>query len=481
MVCPTPLVKEFDFQKTMEEKQGEECKMDWLPEGCEMLADGEYDAIVLGTGLKECILSGLLAVNGKKVLHLDRNNYYGGDCASLNLTNLYAKFRDGGEPMEGLGSNRDYNIDLIPKFIMACGKLVKILLHTKVTRYLEFKGVDGSYVYKSGKIYKVPASAEEALRTSLMGMFEKRRFRSMLVYIYNIEEDDPKTFQGIDLFRDPMRKVYEKFGVDHNTQSFTGHAMALMRDDQYVEKPAIETIRAIKLYAYSIERYGKSPYLYPIYGLGGLPEGFSRLCAIHGGTFMLNRGVDEILFNDEGKAWGIQCGNEVAKADIIIGDPSYFAESKLRQTGRVVRSIFILNHPVEGTNNAESSQIIIPAAQANRHHDIYVCVVSNTHCVAAKGAYIAIVSTMAETNEPLKEIDMGVQLLGPYLDRFDSVTNVSEPIDDGKQDNCFISKSYDATSHFETTADDVLSLYKRITGSDLDMTINADTTEVDDQ
>lgn len=29
--------------------------------------DEEYDAIVLGTGLKECILSGMLSVSGKKV------------------------------------------------------------------------------------------------------------------------------------------------------------------------------------------------------------------------------------------------------------------------------------------------------------------------------------------------------------------------------------------------------------------------------
>lgn len=29
--------------------------------------DQEYDAIVLGTGLKECIISGLLSVGGKKV------------------------------------------------------------------------------------------------------------------------------------------------------------------------------------------------------------------------------------------------------------------------------------------------------------------------------------------------------------------------------------------------------------------------------
>jgi RAB protein geranylgeranyltransferase component A len=43
--------------------------------------------------LQECIMSGLLSVLGWKVLHIDRNNYYGGDCASLNLTNLYAKVR----------------------------------------------------------------------------------------------------------------------------------------------------------------------------------------------------------------------------------------------------------------------------------------------------------------------------------------------------------------------------------------------------
>ncbi len=47
--------------------------------------DQEYDVVVLGTGLKECILSGLLSVAGMKVLHMDRNNYYGGESASLSL------------------------------------------------------------------------------------------------------------------------------------------------------------------------------------------------------------------------------------------------------------------------------------------------------------------------------------------------------------------------------------------------------------
>lgn len=38
-----------------------------------------------------------------------------------------------------------------------------------------------------------------------------------------------------------------------------------------------------------------------------------------------------------------------------------------------------------------------------------------------------------------------------------------------RSDKAFISKGYDATTHFETTVDDVLAMYKRITGNDLDL------------
>ena len=44
----------------------------WMPAGCVPLADGEYDAIIMGTGLTECTIAGLLSVQGKRVLHLDR-------------------------------------------------------------------------------------------------------------------------------------------------------------------------------------------------------------------------------------------------------------------------------------------------------------------------------------------------------------------------------------------------------------------------
>jgi len=134
--------------------------------------DENYDVIVLGTGLKECILSGMMSVSGKKVLHMDRNKYYGGESASITpLEDLFTHFNKEVK-MEGLERGRDWNVDLIPKLLMANGQLVRLLIHTGVTRYLEFKSVEGSYVYKGGKIFKVPADEKEALATSLMGIFE---------------------------------------------------------------------------------------------------------------------------------------------------------------------------------------------------------------------------------------------------------------------------------------------------------------------
>ena len=46
-----------------------------------------------------------------------------------------------------------------------------------VTKYLEFKGVDGSYVMSKQRVEKVPATDMEALKSPLMGLFEKNRAR----------------------------------------------------------------------------------------------------------------------------------------------------------------------------------------------------------------------------------------------------------------------------------------------------------------
>ena len=160
--------------------------------------DEIYDVIVLGTGLKECILGGMLSVSGKKVLHMDRNKDYGGESASISpLEDLYVKLKSTNKPKEEMGKGSDWNVDLIPKFFMGNGQLVKLLIHTGVTHYLDLKVVEGSYAFKAGKIDDVPATSTKTWDSNLMGsVYEKKRFLVFLQYVEKYNPDDPETHRN---------------------------------------------------------------------------------------------------------------------------------------------------------------------------------------------------------------------------------------------------------------------------------------------
>jgi len=449
--------------------------------------DEEYDVIVCGTGLKECILSGLLSVAGKKVLHLDRNDYYGGECASLNITNLWQKFRPGTEPPKALGANRDWNVDLIPKFIMGSGNLVKILLKTKVSRYLEWKACDRSYVYLpqeggffSGakSIHSVPTTAQEGLKSSLMGILEKPRFINFIQFVVAWDEANPASLQGVDPKRHTMEQIYSKFGLQEGTVDFIGHAVALESNDQYLKQACGPCMAKLKLYVESLLQIGGSPFIYPLYGLGGLPEGFSRLSAINRGTYMLHKPVDGFVFDDAGKVIGVRSGEEVAKAPMVICDPSYADPKKSRVTKQIFRAICILGAPIPETKNKDggpalSCQIIMPQKnfKPQRKNDIYIMMVSWAHSIAAKDKYVAIVSTVVETSNPEKECEPAFKLLGPILEKFTSISDFREPVDDGTADQVFVTTCYDPSSHFEDASTEVMKMWKTITGEELDLTI----------
>lgn len=430
--------------------------------------DENYDVIVLGTGLTECVLSGILSVEGKKVLHIDRQDFYGGESASLNLLQLYLKFKPSSQkPSTVTGRDRDWCVDLIPKFLMSNGELTNILVHTEVTKYIEFKQIGGSYVYRSGKISKVPSNEIEALRSSLMGIFEKRRMKRFLEFVAAYDEDEASTHQGLNLDKNTMDEVYSHFGLERGTKDFIGHAMALWANDDYLTEVARPTIERIILYVQSVAKYGKSPYIYPLYGLGELPQGFARLSAIYGGTYMLDTPIDEVLYDEKKQFKGVVTKEGTAKAPIVIADPTYFPD-RVKKTGhKVIRAMCILDHPVPNTNNLDSVQIIIPQNQIGRQNDIYIAVLSDEHCVVPKGYYLAIVSTIVETDSPHVELEPAFKLLGTRIDTLMGLAELYEPIEDGSESNIFISKSYDPSSHFETTTDDIKDIYFRVTGKPL--------------
>jgi len=459
----------------------------------------EWDAVVLGTGMKECLLSGLLSVAGKKVLHLDRNSYYGGASASLDINQIFAKFGVAEKPSEAeLGKLRDYSVDMVPKFIMAGGQLVKVLIHTGVANYMEFKPVDGSFVYsmKAGIICKVPYTPQVGLKSSLMGMMEKTRFTQFTVWVVSVDTTDPKTWSAGALTKthlalDKMSgaEFFKYWKLEASTIEFLTHSCCLYRDNSYLSKPALEIMERMQLYLNSMTRFAgmTSPYLYPLYGLGELPQAFARLAAVHGGTYMLNRDLDgepvfgpddlTVEYGADGECTGVKVKDVVARTKVVVGDPSYF-QGSCKKTGSVVRAIALLDHPVAGTQELGSYQTIFPGGSVNRTNDLYLFCCGPGHKVAPAGRYVVFLSTTVEeevlglTPQQVaqRELAAGLQLLTPVTRIFYDVYDTYAPVSDGAKEKVFISESFDPTSHFETAITDVMAMWKRITGKELELT-----------
>lgn len=213
----------------------------------------------------------------------------------------------------------------------------------------------------------MPVTPKEALASDLMGLFEKRRCQKFLEAVQNFEENDPKTHSGIKL-NAPAKDMLAKYELEENTIDFIGHAVALYTNDNFLKAPAIHLIRKIQLYMDSMGK-NPSPFIYPIFGLGGIPEGFSRISAVNGGTFMLNTDINEVLF-ENGKVVGVKGPEGVAKCNTLICDPTYAKKCGLKDrikfVEKIIRIICILDHPIPGTENLPSVQIILPQRQLGR-------------------------------------------------------------------------------------------------------------------
>eukprot|EP00917_Polyrhabdina_sp_WS-2016_P018713 GHVP01040189.1.p1 GENE.GHVP01040189.1~~GHVP01040189.1.p1 ORF type:complete len:429 (+),score=61.50 GHVP01040189.1:149-1435(+) len=426
--------------------------------------DERYDIIFLGTGLSECILAGILALKGYKILQIDEDDHYGAECASLNLSQLYSLF---GETYDDKNKSKEYSIDLVPKFIMASGEFVDILTKTKVTKYMSFQSIHSSYVYIKGKIAKVPYKKMDTLKSNLLGIIEKAR----VVSFFNLAKNSPDGIsKKYDLEKMTSKELYKEYGLCSETRDFIGHAIALFHNEDYLLLPASELIRRIRLYIFSVSRFGNSPYLYPLYGLGDLPQGFSRLGAVNGGVYMLGKKIEDIV-KENGVFKGIKIQGETIYGDKLVGSPKYL-ENKCISSGKIIRSVCILHSAVPNTHEADSAQIIIPQKQVNRKNDIYITLLSHAHKVCPRGVWIAIVSTVVETDLPEKELEPAYNVLGTIHKKFITVTKKYIEDSTKTENNIFVSPSIDETSHFEEICLDIRKLYQSLTGESFDDFLN---------
>lgn len=62
-----------------------------------------------------------------------------------------------------------------------------------------------------------------------------------------------------------------------------------------------------------------------------------RLSAVYGGTYMLDKPVDEIVMEND-KVVGVRSGAEVARCGMVICDPTY-AKDRCKKAGQVCQQL----------------------------------------------------------------------------------------------------------------------------------------------
>ena len=246
--------------------------------------EGRYDAVVLGTGLKESLVAGVLATRGKRVLQLDRNAAYGGTAASLDLNELFARMSETGEaPNEGkLGAAEDYRIDVVPKVLMANGQELQLVVQSGAWKNMDFKRLQNSLIYRRSEVgkpdvHRVLATVEDVLKTRMLTAMQKAAMTRLFRWIETYKEDDPATWsvglvplmksKKLDVRKMSAAAFLRQWEVTPEMLQILVRGMALHEGPmkQLKKLPATWLLHKLKKYkdAYKTFPHMTSPYVYP--------------------------------------------------------------------------------------------------------------------------------------------------------------------------------------------------------------------------
>ncbi|KAF2237803.1 hypothetical protein EV356DRAFT_509683 [Viridothelium virens] len=200
----------------------------------ETLDGTSWDIVISGTGLQQSLLALALSRTEKKILHIDKNGFYGGSETALSLQEAQEwvekikntpsrTFRNAAssgqtdQPSSGahpaLSFSRAYSLALAPQIIYSRSALLQFLVSSKVYRQLEFQAIGSWYIYSSrssheetssprgdarpsnaaseaGTLLKVPNGREDIFSAENIDLRAKRSLMNFLRFVADFENQN---------------------------------------------------------------------------------------------------------------------------------------------------------------------------------------------------------------------------------------------------------------------------------------------------
>ncbi|OWZ50998.1 rab escort protein [Cryptococcus neoformans Tu259-1] len=327
------------------------------------LESDSYDVVVIGTGIAESIAAAALAKAGKTVLHLDPNEYYGGEQASLTLDELVEWSTKRVESSSAAVSythasasvltptlqndRRRYALSLFPAILPSRGPLIDALISSDVSKYVSFKLLDSVNIWDEGcaGTRKVPGCKEEIFKDKSVSLMDKRKLMKFFMFAAG-------EFEHNDILRGKETQPLLDFLQDSFALP-TCLALSIAYAIAHCTSPEDQTLPALmktRRYLKSLGRYGPSAFLVGQYGgAGEVAQGFCRGCAVYGGTYVLGPfgKPTSIDANDDNVTLNLPCHPRPVTAKHLISSSNHLPlslltpESELSKRSIMAHSISI--------------------------------------------------------------------------------------------------------------------------------------------
>ncbi|CAK4082657.1 unnamed protein product [Aphanomyces euteiches] len=414
----------------------------------------EYDVIVVGTGIIESIVAAAVSRAGQTVLHLDTNDFYGSNFASLHLQ----QFEEWSQkpPTESNASltsafhctllhhtkertfqprSSSFSLDIQPKMLLSNSSLVDVLVHSGVGRYLDFMAMQGTYMFsaapqnKNPPIWEVPCSKTDVFKSKL-SVLEKRHLMKFLQFVADYGEEDVTTLNERDLtssraLKRPQNKqatdlpsfdnyasltdvLSDHFKLSSALQQVVLYAVLLQTKLSDVNNlPIPASLDAIYAFVTSIGKFAPSPYLTPMYGISEVAQSFCRLSAVYNGTYLLRAPLSQLheqIENDENSTIGVgTIDGHRFKGKHVVMNAMYATNLGVKSSHSLLRGIYVVEAPIQP--NVDRLVLVISPGEIQDHSiAIHVLQMDSTMGVCPAGYFLIHLTTLTPPNLSNEEL-----------------------------------------------------------------------------
>ncbi|XP_063516652.1 rab proteins geranylgeranyltransferase component A 1 isoform X2 [Pongo pygmaeus] len=309
---------------------------------------------------------------------------------------------------------RRFNIDLVSKLLYSRGLLIDLLIKSNVSRYAEFKNITRILAFREGRVEQVPCSRADVFNSKQLTMVEKRMLMKFLTFCmeYDKYPDEYKGYEEITFY-----EYLKTQKLTPNLQYIVLHSIAMTSE---TTSSTMDGLKATKNFLHCLGRYGNTPFLFPLYGQGELPQCFCRMCAVFGGIYCLRHSVQCLVVDKESrkcKAIIDQFGQRIISEHFLVED-SYFSENMCSrvQYRQISRAVLITDRSVLKTDSDQQISILTVPAEEPGTFAVRVIELCSSTMTCMKGTYLVHL-TCTSSKTAREDLEPVVQkLFIPYTE-----------------------------------------------------------------